>query len=225
MTIHQLIFILFALVAIGSALFVVTTKNLFHAALMLIVSFFVVAGFYVLLEAGFFAVAQVMVYIGAISILMIFAVMLTRGMMGNMPRGNMQQQSAALLAGAIFVVMLLIFSPFGFKLQLLNATSRQVGDIAWQFANQPVAPTYIEALGRAFTDPQQYAIPFELASVLIVLAMIGAIFVARERRPAEVIAEREELAREESDEKKLEDALVSPSAPTVPETAMAAEHH
>src|SRR5512137_2550580 len=100
MTIQQILFILISLVVLGSAFLVVVVRNLFHAALFLIVSFFGVAGFYVLLEAGFFAVTQVLVYIGAISILFIFAVMLTRGMMG-MERSNSQASSAAMAVIAL----------------------------------------------------------------------------------------------------------------------------
>ncbi len=110
MPIPQIIFIVLSLTIIGSALFVVITRNLFHAALMLMLTFFGVAGYYVLLEIGFFAVAQVLVYIGAISILFIFAVMLTRGMMG-MPRNNGQAEGAAFLCIGMFIAMAAILSP------------------------------------------------------------------------------------------------------------------
>jgi NADH-quinone oxidoreductase subunit J len=228
MTIQQLIFIGLSVVMLISALFVVTTRNLFRAALMLIVSFFCVAGFFVLLDAGFFAVAQVLVYIGAISILVIFSVMLTRGMQGMQPR-NSQAVASAVVAGIIFVLTALIVGPWRFTIDLSNiirtVTAREVGDIPWLFANQRVPDTYIADLGRAFVDLNQYALPFELASVLILLALIGAIWVARERKPAEVIEERAEIAAEEAAERAAEEAAsaATPSAPeTVPQGAMAA---
>ena len=108
MTTQQIIFIVCSAIVLGGALLVVTTRNLFHAALFLILSFFGVAGFYVLLEAGFFAVAQVLVYIGAISILVIFSVMLTRGMQAMIPR-NSQAVIAAVVCGAMFVLMVLLY--------------------------------------------------------------------------------------------------------------------
>ena len=98
MAIQQILFVVCAAVVLGGALLVVTTRNLFHAAIFLIMSFFGVAGFYVLLEAGFFAVAQILVYIGAISILVIFSVMLTRGMQAMVPR-NSQAAIAAVVCG------------------------------------------------------------------------------------------------------------------------------
>ena len=75
------IFILFSLMVLGGGLLVVTSRNLIHSAGALILSLFGVAGFYVLLEAGFLAAIQVLVYIGAIAVLIIFAVMLTRKVM------------------------------------------------------------------------------------------------------------------------------------------------
>ena len=78
MTLEQIVFILVAILTLGAALMVVTTRNLVHAALWLVVALFGVAVFFVLLHAGFLAVAQVVIYIGAIAILMIFTIMLTR---------------------------------------------------------------------------------------------------------------------------------------------------
>ena len=108
MTVAQIVFILLTIVGLGAAFLVVTTRNLFHAALYLIASFFAVSGFYVLLEAGFFAAAQFLVYIGAISILFIFATMLTRTVRGMVPR-NSQWQAALFIAVVLFVAMSLIF--------------------------------------------------------------------------------------------------------------------
>jgi NADH-quinone oxidoreductase subunit J len=216
-TIQQVIFAVCAILVLAPAIMVVTTKNLFHAALFLILSFLGVAGFYVLLEAGFFAVAQVLIYIGAISILIIFAVMLTRGMQSMVPR-NSQAGIAAVLAGIVFLVALAIFKPSASTVDLsggasipiigrvfANTTSRQIGDIPWGYAGEAnnissVSPTSINDFGKALTDTQRYAVPFELASVLILLAMIGAIWVARERRAAEIVAERAEIAAEEAEE-------------------------
>lgn len=83
MAAEQIIFILVAAVTLGAAISVVTSRNLIHSALWLILALFGVAIFYVLLDAGFFAVIQVIIYIGAIAILFIFAAMLTRRDAGN----------------------------------------------------------------------------------------------------------------------------------------------
>ena len=221
MTIQQLLFFLFAIMVLASAIMVVTSRNLFHSALFLILSFFGVAGFYVLLEAGFFAVAQVLVYIGAISILIIFAVMLTRGMQSMIPRNSQATIAAVVAAVAFFAVVLMMqnrsaiivdIPHIKFSFLFLNVdfdpSPRQLGQIPWQYAGEAasltaVPQTYIADFGRALTDINQYAVPFELASVLIVLAMIGAIWVARERKPAEIIAERAEIAAEEAAEMTL----------------------
>ncbi len=77
---QSIVFIVFTLFSLGGALGVVTTRNLIHATLYLILSLFGVAGFFVLLSAPFLAAVQVLVYIGAIAILIVFAVMLTRSM-------------------------------------------------------------------------------------------------------------------------------------------------
>ena len=89
MTAVQIIFILVAAMTLGAALMVVTAKNLIHSALWLVLSLFGVAILYALLQAGFLAVVQVMVYIGAIAILIIFGIMLTRKIAPDSgPRGR-----------------------------------------------------------------------------------------------------------------------------------------
>ena len=75
-----IVFIVASVVTLGTGLIVVTNRNLFHAALAMMASFLGVAALYVLLDAGFLAAAQLLVYIGAISILVIFAIMMTRRM-------------------------------------------------------------------------------------------------------------------------------------------------
>ncbi|MCX6017147.1 MAG: NADH-quinone oxidoreductase subunit J [Chloroflexi bacterium] len=220
-TLQTIIFALLSVVVLGSALFVVTTRNLFHAALMLILSFFGVAGLYVLLESGFFAVAQVLVYIGAISILFIFAVMLTRGMVA-MPRVNAQAQLAALVSVLLFVVIVVIVNPTALSIKVLpGASERVLGGIPWQFTTvTTITDSYIKQFGASLVDGSAYLLPFLLAAVLLDIALAGAVQVARERRPAEVLAERELMAAEAAEEQQREQAL-----DTAPETVLAADHH
>lgn len=220
MTIAQVIFILFAIVTLASAFLVVTQRNLFHSALFLIMSFFGVAAMYVLLEAYFFAAAQVLVYIGAIAILLIFAVMLTRGVI-NATSVNSQWQAAAAIGGLMFVALAMLLGPVAVTL-----AGRAFGNPAWALAGRngvlPEVPeTSLANLGKGFVDANQYAVPFLLSGVLILLAMVGAIWVARERKPAEVLAERAELARE----READEAQSEPEPAAMPEPAHATTDH
>ena len=106
MTIQHILFIIFGAVTLGAGLMVVTRRNVFHAALFLILSFFGVAGLYVLLEAPFLAGVQLFIYAGGIAILIIFAIMLTRDMMNPDVLGaNRQWWAAALVAVALCGVL------------------------------------------------------------------------------------------------------------------------
>ena len=169
MTPEQLIFIIVAAVTIVAAISVVTSRNLIHSALWLIATLFGVAIFYVLLDAGFFAVIQVIIYIGAISILFIFAAMLTRRVMQDAgPQTNNNWW-----LGAVIALLLLA----GLSVILINWQGFTA--LAPELAN---SSGRINQLGLALVSPNQYVLPFELASILLVGAMIGAIFVAGEKK-------------------------------------------
>ena len=166
---EQIIFIVAAAVTLVAALFVVGTKNLIHAAFWLILALFGVAVTYVLLQAGFIAVVQVVVYIGAISILFIFAAMLTRKVMQDTgPQNNANWWLGALIA-------LLFFAGLTVMLLRIPGISEQAPAIA-EGANP------IKQLGEQLVSADAYLLPFELASVLLVAAMIGAIYVAWEKK-------------------------------------------
>jgi len=162
----QIIFLIVAAVTLGAALMVVTTKNLIHAALWLILALFGVAVFYVLLSAGFLAIAQVVIYIGAIAILIIFAVMMTRGLGEHGPAVNASWWMAGLLS-------LVFFAGVGWMLSSWEGFHAVPGAL---MGTDPLV-----RLGEAFVDPNGFVLPFELASVLLVAAMIGAIMIAYER--------------------------------------------
>lgn len=144
----------------------VTRENLVHAALYLIMALFGVAVIFVLLDAGFLAVVQVLVYIGAIAILMIFAVMLTRGTGPTEPKTMNENVGWALMLSALF----------GFALIVL--IGQWQGIHAQAPALSASRDTVVE-LGAALVSPAGYVIPFELASVLLLAALIGALVVAR----------------------------------------------
>jgi NADH-quinone oxidoreductase subunit J len=169
MTIQQILFILVAAATLGSALMVVTVRNLVHAALWLIACLAGVAVLFVFLSAGFLAVAQVVIYIGAISILMIFTIMLTRNVALEPGRQlNSNWIGALILSAAMFVMVILLLS----KWTEISMTAPEL----------PANYDALRFLGLALVAPNGYVLPFELASVLLLAALIGAIVVAWGRR-------------------------------------------
>jgi NADH-quinone oxidoreductase subunit J len=169
MTGEQIIFLLVALFTLGSGFMVVTTRNLVHAALWLVATLFGVAVTYALLNAAFLAVVQVVVYIGAIAILFIFAVMLTRKDM----RDQGPQMNRNWWLGALISV--LVFAGLFFLLQGWSGLSATALDIPSGFDS-------ISELGNALVSPDAYVLPFEVASVLLVAALVGAVYVAFGRK-------------------------------------------
>ena len=165
MTADQIIFLLSAALILGSALMVVTTGKLIHAALWLVAALFGVAVLYGLLQAGFLAVVQVVVYIGAIAILFIFAVMLTRREMldkGAQTRSNWWLPALLGLLILTGLVFLIIGQPsFG----------RTAAEI-------PSGVDTLRNLGTALVSPDAFVLPFEVASVLLLAALVGAVYVA-----------------------------------------------
>jgi len=169
MTGEQIIFLLVALFTLGSGFMVVTTRNLVHAALWLVATLFGVAVAFALLSAAFLAVVQVVVYIGAIAILFIFAVMLTRKDMRDQgPQMNPNWWVGALLSVLTFVGLF-------FLLQGWSGLSKTAADI-------PAGFDSISELGNALVSPNAYVLPFEVASVLLVAALVGAVYVAFNRK-------------------------------------------
>jgi NADH-quinone oxidoreductase subunit J len=165
MTPIQLTFLAVAAISLLAALMVVTRPNMVHAALYLVVASFGVAVFFVFLGAPFLAVIQVVVYIGAIAILMIIAIMLTRRIADeHLVVANAQAGWAGALAGILFLSLLVILSGWG------GFTAR-AGDL-------PADSVDPAALGAALVSPQGYVIPFEVASVLLLAAFIGAVVIA-----------------------------------------------
>jgi NADH-quinone oxidoreductase subunit J len=173
MTLIQLVFLAAALMTLAAAISVVTARRLVHAGLWLILCLGGVATFLVLLEAPFLAVVEVLVYIGAISILIIFAVMLTRRVMDDVGPG----------------VTSLWWASAGISLLMLaglSATFTLVPSLAATTSDLPVdSSVLLSELGRSLVDPNRYVVPFEVASVLLLAAMIGAIFIARPVRVIE----------------------------------------
>jgi NADH-quinone oxidoreductase subunit J len=158
-TYEVLAFYALAAVTLVSAGGVMLSRSLFHAVLLLILSFVGIAGFFVLLSAEFLAMAQVVIYVGAISVLILFAIMLT-------PRaGRRNDETSMLLPGLLLAVCLAAVFLF------------VIFDADWSTADQ--APLVAASdLGRALIGP--WVLPFEIASVLLTAALVGATMLARD---------------------------------------------
>jgi NADH:ubiquinone oxidoreductase subunit 6 (subunit J) len=165
MDFSQVVFVIASAIALGGAVGVVTTRNLFRAALFLVLSFVGVVGLFVLLEAELLAMIQLLVYVGAISILIIFAIMLSQRLMSPEYRAQNEQWLIALVAAVILFGLLLVV--------LLQ--------VNWPTSSADVPPDTISLLGQALVSPDQFVLVFEVASVLLLVALVGAVIVAREQ--------------------------------------------
>ncbi|MGE4317306.1 MAG: NADH-quinone oxidoreductase subunit J [Deferribacterales bacterium] len=152
--------------AVVSALFMVTRENPVHSALWMLLTFFAVAGIFIQLDAEYIAAIQVMVYAGAILVLYMFVVML----LNPKSTGFIKMPFKVVLGGVVSVVL------FVQILMTLMGTgvikSSQLGNI-----NYPEGFTNVKAFGTVMFT--QYIVPFEVASVLLLVAMIGAIVIAK----------------------------------------------
>jgi NADH:ubiquinone oxidoreductase subunit 6 (subunit J) len=159
-----ILFFVLAIGVVGAGLAVVTLRNVIHSAIAMMVCFGALAGMYALLGAPIVAAAQVLIYLGAISVLIIFAIMLTQAGDASLPAPfHRQVPLAALVSGVI-----------------VGLVGWAVVQTDWGTATTAVAVN-LEALATAlFTD---YALPFEIISLLLLAAIIGAIYLAR--RPEE----------------------------------------
>ena len=166
---EQLIFILVSVLTLGTGLVVVTNRNLFHAALAMMASFLGVAGLYIMLDAGFLAAAQLLVYIGAISILIIFAIMLTRRMMqAKEAPFNSQSGLGLFTAVATFALLASVIIKW-WGAEEVSTRPEVTLEIM-----QDVVP----AMGGSLVSAEWYVIPFIVASVLLLAALIGSIYIA-----------------------------------------------
>ncbi len=159
---QEVVFWFFAVVMAVSAIRVVTTKNVVHAALYLVATLLGAAVMFVLLYAEFVAWVQVLVYVGAIVVLMLFGLMLTRAPIGRGSFDNDQRPLAALCALAVFVVSSVI---------MIDAFDGQ--DIDFGRTQGTTSKEVGEAI---FSD---FVFPFEVVSVLLLAALVGAVVIAR----------------------------------------------
>lgn len=169
-------FYVIAVVVVASALAVVLLRNIVRAALFLAVFFGAAAGIYVLLNAEFIAIVQVLIYAGAVTILVLFAIMLTRNAMsanGNPFAGQWW------LAGIICIVLAvgIIYAVDSSKMALVATV-----DTTANLVNAGAAHGSIVRLGQLLYSPFDYSfvLPFEIASIVLLVAIVGAIVIGRE---------------------------------------------
>lgn len=165
----QVVFLIVAAVTLFSALMVVSSRKMMHSALWLVLTLLGVAVLFATLQAGFFAVVQILVYIGAISILIIFTLMLTRKVMDD--------ENPQVIKGWWFPALMTLLL-FGLTVAFLSSW----GDFNAMLNELPADAENLAGLGTALIDPAGYVVPFEVASVLLIAAMVGAIYIAVERK-------------------------------------------
>lgn len=168
-------FYVIAILLVGSALAVVLLRNIVHAALFLALFFGAAAGIYVLLNAEFIAIVQVLIYAGAVTILVLFAIMLTQhptSRQGNPFAGQWW------LAGLICLILGggIIYAVSGSKMVVASP------DASVTLAGAGANGGTIVHLGQLLYSPftYSYVLPFEIASIVLLVAIIGAIVIGRE---------------------------------------------
>jgi len=158
------VFYLLAIIASVSAFRVVTARNVFHSALFLVLTLFSIAGIYILLGAEFLAGVQVLIYVGAITILIIFAIMLTHQISNKSIRQTNEQ---------VFPAVLIVLIFFAMSIATLLLTS-------WPTATAELPSDNVNRIGQLLMTT--YVIPFEVISVVLLVALIGAIVISRREK-------------------------------------------
>jgi NADH-quinone oxidoreductase subunit J len=164
-------FYLLSLVTLLSALFVVTLRNLFRSAIVLITFLLGIAGLYLLIDAQFLSAVQITVYVGGIVVLIVYVVLLVADVSQKAypPRKRWRQGVAGVMAVALFVLL---------AVAMLNQ------DFAPRPGELPHSASVAE-IGQALLSPERggYVLPFEIISLVLVAAIIGAITIARSSEP------------------------------------------
>ena len=165
MSVVEVIFLLLSLVAVGSALLVVTTRNMVHAALWLVVTLGSIAGCYLVLAAEFVAWVQILIYVGAVVVLLLFALMLTKAPTGPQPDLNVSRVLPAAVVALLVAGLLGTTVVAGFQGVRIDLDNAVVGTA--------------ELTGATIFE--KWVLPFEVLSVLLLAALVGAIVLSRLR--------------------------------------------
>jgi len=188
-------FVIFAAIALGAAIAVVSMRNLVHGALMLVIHLLAVAGLYLSLESQFLAVVQVLVYAGAIVVLFLFVIMLLGVDRDDLLIGGSRTAVAGVVAAGLIVAGALTVAfvgPYTGEASICGSTVAPVGDeqpcVGIASSLRADDDAGVAFLGRRLFT--RYTLVFELSAVLLTVATIGAVILARRR----------DLAPEDSDE-------------------------
>ena len=162
MNLTEILFWALAAISLFSAIMVITSKNPVYSVLWLILTFFTISGHYILLNAQFLAIVNIIVYAGAIMVLFLFVIMLMNLNKDTEPQKNRWMKMAGAIAGGSLLLVLVA------ALRDVEANTAQVG-----YGNIGL----IENLGKVlFTD---YVVPFEISSILFLSAMVGAVVIGK----------------------------------------------
>lgn len=164
MNLNDGVFILIAGVIVLAALGVVTSKNIVHSALLLVLTFLGVAALYFQMNAGFIGLVQILIYAGAISILIVFAIMLVMDV--EVGKTNLPSPSLARRLMGVYVTLLLI-----------TALGASIWFTSWQISPEPAARDEIGLLAGLMLG--DYVVAFEVAAILLLVAVVGSIFLAK----------------------------------------------
>lgn len=207
MEFKTVLFYLFATVLVVSALRVITARNPVHAVLFLVLAFFNAGGIWLLLDAEFLAIALVMVYVGAVMVLFLFVVMMLDINIETMRRGFWNYLPMGGLVGTVLIIeMTAVLGGRYFSLESLTNNSAPAG-----YSNT-------KELGRLlYTD---YAYPFELASVILLVALIAAVVLThRQRKDTKATAVGAQLATRREDRLRIVSMASETEPATVPKEA------
>lgn len=174
MDLVTIIFWIVAAILVGSALLVVTQRNIVHSALALVVVFAMAAGIYLLLNAEFIAIVQILIYAGAVTILILFALMLTRtnNIQTTSNPNNKQWWLAVIVCALVGAV---IVYAAGVSPHAVAFDGNGSGQLPRGISN-------VVRIGQLLYSPTTYSyvLPFEIASLVLLVAIIGAIVIGRE---------------------------------------------
>ena len=176
-----LLFWIVAVVLVGAALMVVGARRIVHSALALVIVFAMAAGIYLLLNAEFIAIVQILIYAGAVTILILFALMLTRIENPNqITNPNSKTWWVALIISALVCLGVIFASTFAHS-TVLSGTAAALP--AYGSSNTcALPPNNVAYIGMLLYSPScySYVLPFEIASLVLLVAIVGAIIIARE---------------------------------------------
>jgi len=163
MIFSKYLFFILSFIAIYAALRVLISKKPMHSVLYLTLTFFAIAGHYILLNAQFLAVVHIIVYAGAIMVLFIYTVMLLNlNIQGEFPKSRLAKYASAIAGGILLFTLIAVFRSYDLKV-IADPSMNQIG--------------LVKNLGKVLFE--EYYLPFELSSILFLAAMVGAVMLGK----------------------------------------------